>query len=236
MSYFLKKGISTKSEGVITDVDPKTGVVKGYFSIFGNIDSDKDMIMPGAFTKTLNDNGNRVRHVWQHDITMPLSKPTLTQDSKGLAFESTISQTTWGKNALILYQDGVIDEHSIGYNTIKSQNKSGYKELLEVRLWEGSSVTLGANELAIGGMSKAFTPTDILDRMEKTYKAIRHGKYEGDEIFFMLDTHFQQLKQLLFEALSATPAVIETPEPSEGKSEDAAIITTKINSLTALFN
>ncbi len=235
MSQYLKKGISTSTEGVITDVDPKTGTIKGYFSIFGNVDSDKDMIMPGAFTKTLAENGSRIRHVWQHDITMPLAKPTLIQDSKGLAFESNISQTTWGKNALILYNDRVIDEHSIGYNTIRSQAKSGYSELTELRLWEGSSVTLGANELAIGGSAKSWSTADVIEKMSRTYKAIRHGKYEGDDVFFMLDAHFEQLKQLLFDKLSATPAVEETPEPKEEKSQDNGQVTDKINSLIALF-
>lgn len=41
------KGVNAGPES-IKDIDEKTGTVTGYFSIFGNIDSDEDMIMPGA--------------------------------------------------------------------------------------------------------------------------------------------------------------------------------------------
>lgn len=225
-----------KDQGIITDVDPKTGTIKGYFAVFGNIDSDKDMLMPGAFTKTLQEQGSRVRHVWQHDITKPLSRPILEQDSKGLAFTSVISPTTWGKNVIQLYNDNVIDEHSFGYNVIKRQKMSGYTELREVRLWEGSTVTLGANNLSLGGIAKSLTKEQITDRMDRVYKALRNGTYEGDEIFESLDVYHQQLKQLFYDLVNNdTPAAEKTaPEPEE-KSENSAQVAEKVNSLISLF-
>ena len=39
--------------GELQDIDDKTGIVKGYGSIFGNIDSDGDIITKGAYTKTI---------------------------------------------------------------------------------------------------------------------------------------------------------------------------------------
>lgn len=236
MSHFLKKSISTQMPGVITDVDPKTGTVKGYFSVFNNKDSDGDVILPGAFTKTLQENGSRIRHVWQHNISQPIARPILTQDSKGLAFESTISQTSLGKDVIILYEDGVIDEHSFGYETIKSASKKDYNELQELRVWEGSSVTLGANEMALGMPSKGWTKETLIAMMDRTYKALRNGRYQSDEVFEMLDVYHQQLKQLFFELIVATPAVAEaTPEPIAEKSEDNEQVINKLNSLTALF-
>lgn len=223
-----------KSEGIITDVDPATGTVKGYFAVFGNIDSDRDMLMPGAFTKTLSEQGSRVRHVWQHDITMPLARPILTQDSKGLAFESKITPTTYGKNAILLYEDEVIDEHSFGYNTVKQQKMNGYTELREVRLWEGSTVTLGANSLSIGGM-KSMTREQVIDRMDRVYKALRNGKYEGDEIFHSLDVYHQQLKQLFYDLTNDTTAVDESTQEPEEKNEDSEYIAKKFDSLNSLF-
>jgi hypothetical protein len=58
----LYKNVSNSSiSGVIKDVDVKTGTVTGYFSIFGNVDSDGDMIMPGAFKRTLENNYRRIK-------------------------------------------------------------------------------------------------------------------------------------------------------------------------------
>lgn len=236
MSHFLKKSVSTEMPGIITDVDAKTGTVKGYFSIFNNKDSDKDIVMPGAFTKTLKEQGKRIRHVWQHDITKPLGRPELTQDSKGLAFTTTISQTSLGKDTILLYEDGVIDEHSFGYNTIKQQRQKDYTELIELRVWEGSSVTLGANEFALGAPSKSMSKEELISRMDRTYKALRNGRYESEEIFEMLDIYHQQLKQLFFDLIVITPAVEETQEPPTEKSEDNEQVINKLNSLTALFN
>ena len=232
--YFSTKGISTSVEGVITDIDPASGTIKGYFSVFGNKDSDEDVIMPGAFTKTLQENGSRIRHVWQHNISQPLARPKLFQDSKGLAFESVISKTNLGKDVILLYEDGVIDEHSIGYRIVKAQRVSDYNELRELRLWEGSSVTLGANELALGGPSKSLTEEQLIKRMDQTYKALRNGRYESEEIFELLDVYHQQLKQL-FHDLVSTRAVSNTPEPTDEQKSDNSEIDIKLNSLIGIF-
>jgi len=41
----------------IKDVDGRKGIVTGYFSDFNSIDSDGDIIKPGAFTKSISQNG-----------------------------------------------------------------------------------------------------------------------------------------------------------------------------------
>ncbi len=212
MYDYLTKGID--GTGIVTDINAKDGVIEGYFSVFGNVDSDGDMIMPGAFKKTLIENSKRQKHLWQHNPSQPLSNPIMSEDSKGLKFHSVISQTTYGKNAIRLYNDGVIDEHSIGFNVIKQQKKGNYNEMTELRLWEGSSVTWAANEFAIGGPVKSLTKDQAIARFDVIYKALRNGKYEGDEgdeIFHLLDIYHQQLKQYIID-LSTTPAA-EAQEP-----------------------
>ena len=37
----------------IKDADVKLGIVTGYLASFNNLDSDNDIILPGAFTKTI---------------------------------------------------------------------------------------------------------------------------------------------------------------------------------------
>ena len=58
--------------GDLIDADDKAGIVKGYGSVFGNVDSDGDIITKGAYTKTIKENGERVRYLYQHNMDWPL--------------------------------------------------------------------------------------------------------------------------------------------------------------------
>jgi HK97 family phage prohead protease len=184
----LYKNVSNSSiSGVIKDVDVKTGTVTGYFSIFGNVDSDGDMIMPGAFKRTLENNYRRAKHLYQHDFLHVLSGTkngnlTLKEDSKGLYFESKITETSYGADVVKLYESGALDEHSIGYEVKKQNKASSYNELLELKLWEGSTVTWGANEMAITEQIKSMNPQQLLNKYELFHKELRTGKYETEEI------------------------------------------------------
>lgn len=206
-------------KALIKDIDESQGIVSGYFSVFGNVDSDGDMIMPGAFKKTLSENIGRIRHLNQHNPLQPLSRPTvLKEDSYGLYFESHISRTSYGRDVIQLYADGVVDEHSIGFNTIQQQKAQGYNELTELKLWEGSTVTWGANEMARATGMKSMTKEQLIDKMGSVVKALKNGKYENEEIFDILDLYFKQLQQHISEIMS-TQAAEEAPEPQQTKSE-----------------
>ena len=73
--------------GELLDADTSAGVVKGYGSVFGNVDSDGDIINKGAYKKTLQENAKRVKYLYQHDMDKPLGKMVhLEEDDKGLIF------------------------------------------------------------------------------------------------------------------------------------------------------
>jgi uncharacterized protein len=237
MLYNVKSISAIKVDGnlAITNIDTKARTVEGYFSVFGVVDSDGDMIMPGAYTKTLKENGSRIKHLWQHDPRYPLARPELKEDGYGLKFRSVISDTTFGRDAIKLYEDGVIDEHSVGFQTIKQQKRDQHNEMTELRLWEGSSVTWGANSLSRGGMAKsmgAIGKEEIIKRMDAVYKALRHGRYESEEIFEQLDIYHQQLKQLILDLSDTTPAADKAREPMIEGEENAI---KEITSLIQLF-
>jgi phage head maturation protease len=102
----------------ISDVDVKKGIVTGYFSSFDNMDSDGDVIRKGAFTKTINENFQRVRHLLDHDSTKSVGKIlSLKEDTKGLYYESKAGRHTLGRDFLLMVEDGLISEHSIGFVT-----------------------------------------------------------------------------------------------------------------------
>lgn len=144
----------------IKDVDTSQGIVTGYFSAFGNIDDGMDMMVKGAFEESIKSWGvegkDRIKHLWQHEPEKPIAKITmLKEDSYGLYFESKLSKTQLGQDALIQYQEGILKEHSIGYSVIQEEKKVDEKgkvthwELQKVKLWEGSTVTWGMNEMAL---------------------------------------------------------------------------------------
>lgn len=238
---FLTKDVSDNTvKGVIKDIDEKSGTVTGYFSVFGNVDSDGDIIMPGAFTRTLNNNYKRLKHLNQHNTDEPLSgtkndRLKISEDTKGLYFESKISETTYGKNTLLLYRDGVLDEHSIGYEVIKSRDsdtqfverwgqKRPVKELIELKLWEGSTVTWGANPKARAESVKSMTKEQVSKKMQNVLSALKNGAYEGDEMFEMLELFFKQL-EAQFTILSTTQPVDETTlDPQKGFKEESQIL------------
>jgi HK97 family phage prohead protease len=129
----------------------ENGTFEGYASIFGNIDSYKDIVTKGAFTKTIQENKNRIKILWQHDLYEPIGKPLeIKEDNTGLYVKGKISQTEMGQKALTLMRDGVLSEMSIGYDTIKEEydKVSNIRYLKEVKLWEFSVVTFGANDKA----------------------------------------------------------------------------------------
>lgn len=203
MSNILEyKSIPVSTKDAIKDIDEAKGIITGYFSVFGNKDSDDDVIMPGAYTKTLQENYRRIKHLYQHNPWQPLSGTKngnliITQDNYGLHFTSTVSKTSWGRDAIRLYADGVIDEQSVGFNTIKSQDKQGYRELTELKLWEGSAVTWAANDQALTGSVKSLNKDDLFKKMDVIVKSIRNGKYENEDIFDSLELYFKQLQNLI---------------------------------------
>jgi HK97 family phage prohead protease len=215
MQSFKYKGFPAE----VKDIDRKQGIVTGYFAKFGNIDSDMDAIKPGAFAKTIMENGpegkNRIMHLYQHDVNKPLGKPTvLKEDEFGLYFESKIIGTTYGEDVLKLYEAGVINEHSIGFRTVKNTPKEGFNEIEEVMLYEGSTVTFGANENTPFTGFKSMTATEAVQKMQTISKAFRRGDFT-DDTFNLLEIQMKQLEQFIIDQYSqekAEPVQATQPE------------------------
>jgi uncharacterized protein len=131
--------------------------VSGYLSIFNVVDSDGDLIVKGAFAKSISERGpdsstnRKIAFLWQHDMTQPLGKMTvLKEDNTGLYFEAKLDDIPEADRALKQLLSGTINQFSIGYSYV--WDKMEYDEALdafvckEINLFEGSVVTLGANE------------------------------------------------------------------------------------------
>lgn len=213
------------SQGIIEDVDDVKGIVTGYFSAFNNIDSDGDVIVSGAYKKTVAENGpqgrNRIMHLLQHNPLMPLGKPTeLMEDSKGLRFTSKITETSYGKDVIKLYAEGVFNEHSVGFEIIKSDNKAGYREIREIKLWEGSTVTWGANPNTPIESMKSWDKPKSEEMIAKFCNILRNGDLT-DESMIQLEIGLKQIENHL-KALESVQ-IVESVETQFKSEEDPTI-------------
>lgn len=196
--------ITSTTDLAVKDVDTSKRTVTGYFAAFGNIDSHNDIIVEGAFAKTLAERGPssahpRIKHLWQHDAWSLIGAPSvLKEDSHGLYFETTIAKTRLGDDVLTLYQEGVITEHSIGYHVIDSsveQLDSGpVQRLKEIRLFEGSAVTWGSNpNTPVTGIKSIFGDDDAIERKILSLRKVLESSNISDEIGASLDIYMNQL-------------------------------------------
>lgn len=122
------------------------GTVEGYASLFGEVDQARDMVMPGAFTRTLALRGLRkIPMLFQHDPAEPVGIwLDLHEDFRGLwARGRLIPDVARGRELLALVSEGAVDGLSIGYRTVRGQidPKTRIRKLYQVDLWEISIVT-----------------------------------------------------------------------------------------------
>ena len=133
------------SEKAIADVDLEKRKVKGYFASFNTLDSHNDIIRQGAFAKSIQERGpnamgnRRIAHLYQHDMNCPIGKILeLREDNFGLYFVSELIDTQKGNDVLTMYQEGVLREHSIGFNYVwdkmefiegKGEDEEGFFEI-----------------------------------------------------------------------------------------------------------
>jgi len=146
-----------------------------------------------------------------HDPYKPLAKPhVLKEDKTGLYFESKISDTALGKDVLQLYLDKVLTEHSIGYQIVKREvdEKEETQKLIELKLWEGSTVSWGANMDALVSTVKTEGKDshswEILIKKLDALQSAVNGNYT-DETARQLEIYFNQLKQLAISLLTEKP-------------------------------
>lgn len=133
----------------------REGIITAYAAAFGNLDSYRDKITPGAFTKTIQERAPKIKVLFNHDPGQIVGKPQgMTQDNYGLLTATKMSMTQLGRDVLALAEEGAISELSIGYVPMKfqeGQDDEGryFRELTEIKLYEYSFVTFPANEAAV---------------------------------------------------------------------------------------
>ncbi|MBN9565823.1 MAG: HK97 family phage prohead protease [Alphaproteobacteria bacterium] len=131
----------------------KEGVFDGYASVFNKLDYHHDVVMRGAFMKSLKEWNQKLQTpllLWQHNPNEPIGYClNLKEDSHGLAIRGQLlTSIQRGAQAYTLVKSRRITGLSIGYIPTRSQmlpRSGGARVLMEIDLREVSLVTMPAN-------------------------------------------------------------------------------------------
>jgi HK97 family phage prohead protease len=232
--YFNREKMSNKTNSYnlkassigIRDFDEGSRKVAMYLSKFDIIDSDTDIIRKGAFTKSIQERGpgsnsnRKIAFLRYHNWEKPIGKfLELNEDETGLFAVAQLSQSSDGTDAMADYKDGIIREHSIGFQYIQDKIKfidmgdSSYFDVTEVKLYEGSAVLFGANEFTnTVQVSKAEDKISyalkLHDEINLIGKALASGN-GTDERLYSLEMKLKFLNARLFELAKSEPFVKE---------------------------
>lgn len=175
------KALSVSTEGLLVSEDSRT--ISGYAAVFNNIDNARDMIIKGAFTKSLNERGvgsktnRKIAFLWQHDMGEPLGSLTeLKEDDFGLYFEAVLDNIPEADRALEQLKSGTLNQFSIGYQYVWDKMEwDEEKECFickELNLFEISVVTIGCNELTGFSGMKAEQLDSEANRLQRDTEKI----------------------------------------------------------------
>lgn len=215
----------------IKDLDMSKNIISGYASVFGNVDQGNDIMVKGAFSKSIMENGpegkNRILYLEQHKLTEePLgSIVELKEDDYGLKFTAKIANTRKGKDYMELIKMGAISENSVGFRKLQYEpNTHGGNDIKEVALWEISAVNIAMNEAAIIMDAKGIVNDELvksyLSRFDSIANIIRKGDI-SDQMGYHLEAQIYQLKSVL-EQVVTQPS--KDTEPMEQVKTDEAIL------------
>lgn len=163
------KQITNKSFPFEIKTISETGAFTGYASVFGNEDLWGDIVVAGAFSKSIAE--KKPAMLWQHNSDEPIGVwAVIKEDDKGLYVEGQllIDGVAKAKEAYELLAAKAISGLSIGYRAVswewrkKDDSKDEVRLLKEIDLWEISLVTFPANtEARVGDVKDLNTLRDI---------------------------------------------------------------------------
>ena len=243
--------VKTFYEG-LKQVEKENSTVAGIASVANVIDSDNEMIMPGAFSKSLTERGvksaqPRIKHLWQHNIKEPIAVPFTLEEKEislksgtkvhGLYFESLFGKDTNSQDKLQMHADGLVTEFSIGFEVIKSEKAKAdddheYTKLTELKLWEYSSVTWGANslteivEIKSQHKSREEIIKELNDRQAALVKSLRKSQYSDDQKEYF-EIELKQIQEV-FNSLIQQPITVITDVKDESSDEDVISLIRRI--------
>jgi len=151
--------------------DGQTPVLRGYAALY-NSETDlghfREVILPGAFTRTLDEEYSDIRALWNHDSSSVLGRTKsgtlkVEEDERGLKFELTLPDTTTGRDTAISVQRGDVTGMSFGFEVRQEEwerDGDNIRKLKDIELYEISPVTF-----------PAYPDTTVAMRSLETFRA-----------------------------------------------------------------
>lgn len=186
MSEVRTFAFQLKAKGVKTnEAGQELGQIEAYGAVFNNIDDGRDRILPGSFTRTIKNLKARavarrkryiLKMLWQHDDHEQIGGwYDLAETEYGLLCKGDVLLATQrGREYYELAKAEMSDDLSIIYdvpNGGAKYDKSGVRELSEIRLYSVDPVTFPMNDqtyvisvkarqakTVVGNTSGAFGP------------------------------------------------------------------------------
>lgn len=126
---------------------------EGFGAVFGNVDRGGDILLPGAFTRSLKehqDAGTMPSMFWMHQPDqVPGVWLDMKEDRPGLHVKGEILDTMLGRDVHTLVQKKAVRGLSMGYRPIDTDyDRDGNRLLKQVELFEVSIVSMAMNPLA----------------------------------------------------------------------------------------
>lgn len=214
-----RKQYGVKTANVVLDVknvDTNSRTVTGILNTYNMVDSDGDILLPGCAAKSIKERGPlskaiaKIKFCKNHDMCQMPGKFTLLEEreiggKQVLYFEAKMSNAQLGTDTLAEYVDGVIDNHSIGFNYVWEKvkaieiNTPEWEDMLtwlinpkdlagrsvvyivkEIKLWEGSAVAFGANMATpFLGMAKSRTKESVSLMLDSKLSKLEQGLDES---------------------------------------------------------
>lgn len=215
----MNKPISYKAIGGGIEIAGRK--VSGYLAHFDTKDMDNEIITKGAFQKSIQERGvnsttaRKIAYLYQHNLDKPIGRfTTLNEDQKGLYFEGELDNIPLANDVLEQYKSGTLNQHSIGF--LKVRDKSTWSDsekaliLKEVNLFEGSVVTLGANEnTPFLGLKSEFVASEWEQLSRETEQVLKHIPFE--EQFKIRQLISKHISLMEVEPVSTTTQKIHEP-------------------------
>lgn len=235
----------TKSVSFKTTDDEK-GNVEAVFSVFNNLDSDGDVVVPGAIKSGFKD--DQVPMVFAHKWDQPIGKGKIVQEDDKAVFKGKFFMgTEAGKEAYNLAKEmGDLQEWSFGFRIndyeVAEFKKDGesvgdVRYLKDLEVYEVSPVLVGANRqtytLAIktgeesvyesSSEEKAANENDIFDNEEDAKKRAEELGCSGSH------THEVDGKEVFMPCSTHTAYEDAIKNDEKDLSEDTEVVETEVS-------
>lgn len=236
----------------VKDVDTEKRIVTGFYNSYNFFDSDQDVLIMGSAKRSIDNRGpkskaiGKVKHALFHDLTkLPGKLQVLEETEKdgvsGIYFETKMVNTPLGNDTLINYQEGIYDNHSIGFSYSKLEyleegdeefekvlaflinpeeaKEYGYLWLVkEINLFEGSTVSFGANRLTpylgVKSQDPELISLKFCEKITTIEGQLKNGK-QSDEGFKLLELQLKQLQQMAIEMFGSNSTLKKDPETTQ---------------------